>query len=572
MITTFEQHKTFYNALEQKMKDLKSDWNQNDPNALDYIKNRTHYSEIEKKVFVEEQTISGFFVMQEPIYAVVDLFSFTPVVGETYTVTWDGESYDCTAYDAEGMVCLGNENYVRMMSGGDIPFAIICAGGVFVATESTADSHTISIYGYDETVHQIDEKYIPDTISRTADVETALSSKAEAEHAHEIADVTDLQTTLDGKANSVHAHEISDVNGLQTALDSKANSTDIVQSDWSQNDESAADYVKGRTHWVETTETVIIDNQSYTTADLFGAGIAAIMLSTDIMLVDGSTYIITINNVEYSSTCRNYVGGGVDGLVVGNPELMGLPSDNIDTDCPFLLAKGEYGTVGLIATLVISPAVVSVGDTITLSITGMIEEVYQIDKKYLPDMIGIKGTVRTAEIFNDYGSNTASGDYSHAEGQGTTASGDYSHAEGYHTTASGEYSHAEGMGSKSSERSSHAEGFNTDASGVYQHVQGKYNIEDTADKYAHIVGNGTADDTRSNAHTLDWSGNAWFAGEIKVGGTGQDDATAKVVPSIQTATVGQVISVKTVDANGKPTEWEAVSMLPTVDDSGVLIF
>ncbi len=37
--------------------------------------------------------------------------------------------------------------------------------------------------------------------------------------------------------------------------------------------------------------------------------------------------------------------------------------------------------------------------------------------------------------------------------------------------------------------------------------------------YAHIVGNGTSDTERSNAYTLDWDGNAWFAGDVYVGST-----------------------------------------------------
>ena len=73
----------------------------------------------------------------------------------------------------------------------------------------------------------------------------------------------------------------------------------------------------------------------------------------------------------------------------------------------------------------------------------------------------------------------------------------------------------------------------TIAASVVQHVQGQYNIKDNAKKYAHIVGNGTADDARSNAHTVDWDGNAWYAGAIKVGGTGQDD-TAAVEVATQT--------------------------------------
>ena len=50
-------------------------------------------------------------------------------------------------------------------------------------------------------------------------------------------------------------------------------------------------------------------------------------------------------------------------------------------------------------------------------------------------------------------------------------------------------------------------------------MQGKYNINDVDDKYAHIVGNGTSNE-RSNAHTIDWNGNAWFAGDAYVGGDG----------------------------------------------------
>ena len=81
----------------------------------------------------------------------------------------------------------------------------------------------------------------------------------------------------------------------------------------------------------------------------------------------------------------------------------------------------------------------------------------------------------------------------------------------------------------------HVEGWGNIATGKAQHVQGEYNIvdpeydvnnNDKRAKYAHIVGNGSDEDNRSNAHTLDWSGNGWFAGEVYVGGTGQNDSAA----------------------------------------------
>ena len=72
---------------------------------------------------------------------------------------------------------------------------------------------------------------------------------------------------------------------------------------------------------------------------------------------------------------------------------------------------------------------------------------------------------------------------------------------------------------------SHKEGLGTIACSDNQHVQGKYNIEDIESKYAHIIGNGSNNASRSNAHTIDWSGNAWFSGDVKVGGTDYNTAT-----------------------------------------------
>ena len=137
-----------------------------------------------------------------------------------------------------------------------------------------------------------------------------------------------------------------------------------------------------------------------------------------------------------------------------------------------------------------------------------------------------EGAITTASGENSHAegnSTTASGENSHAEGYGSLASGYGSHAEGSTTTASGVSSHAEGDYTTASGASSHAEGYGSKASSQFQHVQGKYNIEDTNRRYAHIVGNGAGDAKRSNAHTLDWKGNAWFAGKLSQEGTPTED-------------------------------------------------
>ena len=113
---------------------------------------------------------------------------------------------------------------------------------------------------------------------------------------------------------------------------------------------------------------------------------------------------------------------------------------------------------------------------------------------------------------------TASANVSHAEGNNATASGDNSHAEGSSTTASGVNSHAEGSGTYALSYCSHAEGSSTIARGPAQHVQGKYNVEDANGTYAHIVGGGAGENNRKNIHTIDWNGNAMFAGGLVVGG------------------------------------------------------
>lgn len=185
------------------------------------------------------------------------------------------------------------------------------------------------------------------------------------------------------------------------------------------------------------------------------------------------------------------------------------------------------------------------------------------------------GSNATATAAHAEGIFTNSGGYaSHAEGVFTTASGNETHAEGLSTVASGTAGHAEGCGSRATASYSHASGwysyargyastatgYNTDAlgrysftSGVqsaanndaaaaigcgtradspYQFASGKYNARDFFTKYAHIIGNGTDDYTRSNAYTLDWEGNGWFAGDVYVhsnSGTNQDAGSKRLV-------------------------------------------
>lgn len=109
--------------------------------------------------------------------------------------------------------------------------------------------------------------------------------------------------------------------------------------------------------------------------------------------------------------------------------------------------------------------------------------------------------------------------------------GEAAFAANMETEASGQAAFAAGFGTEAIGKNSFAEGNRTIANGENQHVQGKFNVKDTANKYAHIVGNGMTDAKRSNAHTLDWDGNAWFKGGVYVGGDDQSKGEKLVTKS-----------------------------------------
>ena len=227
--------------------------------------------------------------------------------------------------------------------------------------------------------------------------------------------------------------------------------------------------------------------------------------------------------------------------------------------------------------------------------------------------IGDIGTGSAAIGYNNTASNdftfamgintTASAPGAHAEGGLTVANASYSHAEGFKSGSTGQYSHVEGIVCESSGQGSHAEGYYTVASGSrshsegcfteaasqYQHVQGKYNVVDSSGTYAHIVGNGTGKDNRHNAYTLDWSGNAIYAGKVTAGTapTEDMDLTTKqyvdinipirTFPVNDTTRTGAVVDVNNLTVSGcyvlpKRTDgkhWTNLMMRAMInDDSG----
>lgn len=136
-------------------------------------------------------------------------------------------------------------------------------------------------------------------------------------------------------------------------------------------------------------------------------------------------------------------------------------------------------------------------------------------------------------------SGSQAGTNSSAIGLETFAYANYSHAEGQNTTAGGVAAHAEGWLTNATGTGSHAEGYGTIVTANYAHVQGTFNLRDSAGLYLDIVGNGTSNSARSNAYTLDKRGNAWFKGNIKIGGNNYEEgAELATKTDIENALVG----------------------------------
>ena len=519
------------------------------------------------------------------------------IPGVTYNVVWDGTEYEatCTATSANDpfyKYYLGVENVFSMQFLQDSLIAQLNGIVAMVGSTATGEAKTILFSATEPvgTVHKLDEKFLPDTIAKTseinypvdsvngktgavvlsfsdvgADASGSAASALSSAKSYTDTKISDLinsaPTTLDtlGEIATAMEENADVVEALETAVGAKANAADLTSHTGNKSNPhevtlsqlgvtaTAAElnYVDGVTSAIQTqlndkvstSRTVngkaLSSNITLSASDV-GADAAG---SADAALAEAKAYAdeakrvasnaqstaqTTMSLLDGKMAKTNPVGSGSFSMGRKADTTIGLNShaEGLNTT-----ASGNY----------------SHAEGFVTTASGNYSHAEGSSAEAIADGSHAEGS-----------GTTASGTYSHAEGNGTTASGSFSHAEGYVTTASGENSHAEGYETTASEKYSHAEGFVTTASGSfshaegsnttasgnyshaegsrtiaassYQHVQGKNNIEDASGQYAHIVGNGTSSSDRSNAHTLDWSGNGWYQTSVCVGGTDQDVA------------------------------------------------
>ena len=140
---------------------VQADWNQNDETALDYVKNRPFYtSDPVETILVEERAVT--FEDNGGIYLGQLDSTFSATIGETYKVSWDGVTYECTCADFNGHLVIGNLSIPGAGSDTGEPFLMIVSNGsaIVLYTADTSASHTFSITGFAQEVVKIDPKYL----------------------------------------------------------------------------------------------------------------------------------------------------------------------------------------------------------------------------------------------------------------------------------------------------------------------------------------------------------------------------------------------------------------------------
>lgn len=142
-----------------KAKLVQPDWSQNDETAADYVKNRPFYRMPGIVSFLDEAT---YYFRNDSDYYVHEFESEKDlVVGQTYTIKWDGVEYECVCKQyAISAKYIGNLSiWESSLENTGEPFVVTDTN---VATQSTSASHVIGITTQGYIYEKLPAEYIED--------------------------------------------------------------------------------------------------------------------------------------------------------------------------------------------------------------------------------------------------------------------------------------------------------------------------------------------------------------------------------------------------------------------------
>ena len=158
----------------------------------------------------------------------------------------------------------------------------------------------------------------------------------------------------------------------------------LETSDWAQNDPTAKDYVRNRTHYVSRESRVVVPAQEVTTAVQNNFNIA-VLNNADLDAIktlydskDDTTFDVVFDGTSYS--CKWFEQGGNRIPCFGNLAI--AQEGSTDTGEPFAFSFGSVGNDAAIA------IACKVAGTHTVAVSYQQDVVHKIDGKFLPDDIG----------------------------------------------------------------------------------------------------------------------------------------------------------------------------------------
>ena len=178
-----------------------------------------------------------------------------------------------------------------------------------------------------------------------------------------------------------------------------------VQSDWNQNDETAADYVKNRPFYTgNPVETVLVEESTVTFAAVDGMYMG--QLESTFSATVGETYKVSWDGTAYECTCVSFNGEHA----IGNLSIVSAGSDT-----------GEPFIIGIRNGVAIQIVTADTSASHTFSISGFVTEVVKIDAKYLPNTVATKSEVEAAQTTAENAQTTAENAQTTADNAQTTA-------------------------------------------------------------------------------------------------------------------------------------------------------
>ena len=105
-----------------------------------------------------EQTVA--FSLQGNAYMASTSQQHVFVVGNPYTVKWDGTEYECVCSEFSGKAYIGNQSILTGTDDTGEPFFIFTPGKLFFYTANTSPEHTVSISTKSVEIKKIPDKFL----------------------------------------------------------------------------------------------------------------------------------------------------------------------------------------------------------------------------------------------------------------------------------------------------------------------------------------------------------------------------------------------------------------------------